>query len=381
MSRIFPDMTALFQSRSSSIAIAMRFLACIALLLAVFVPSLGAQTPAPHNPALPGAVGAPTAIEQHTAAPGPNSAADAHVPGAAHEGEHHALPAKAPTFGGSFINNSMIVTWIVAAGVILFAQFATRRIRSTKEAALHTPAGAQNFAEFLVEGLRNFLEEIIGRDLTKKTFWFFATVFIFILFTNWFGLMPGVGTIGWGHHNAHGDFVVVTPLLRGGNADLNMTFAMSAIFFVCWVVWALQANGAGGFVKHLFAPKGEATGGMKVLLIVVFLAVGVLEVISIAFRPVSLSFRLYGNIFAGENLLESMQNVVPALGWLTPLPFYFMELLVGLVQALVFMLLTAVFTLLICTHDEEHGEHGHGGPHDEPDPDKAHGKPATAAVH
>jgi F-type H+-transporting ATPase subunit a len=93
---------------------------------------------------------------------------------------------------------------------------------------------------------------------------------------------------------------------------------------------------------------------LKYLMIVVFFAVGCLEIISILFRPVSLSFRLYGNIFAGENMLESMARLVPSLGWLLPIPFYFMELLVGLVQALVFMLLTAVFTLLICQHEEEH---------------------------
>ena len=141
-----------------------------------------------------------------------------------------------------------------------------------------------------------------------------------------------------------------------------MTLAMAMIFFVCWTVWALQANGPGGFILHLFGPKGDTTGALKVLMVVVFIVVGVLEVVSIAFRPVSLSFRLYGNIFAGENLLESMQNVVPALGWLVPIPFYFMELLVGLVQALVFMLLTAVFTLLICSHDEEH-EHAESAHH------------------
>ena len=92
-------------------------------------------------------------------------------------------------------------------------------------------------------------------------------------------------------------------------------------------------------------------------MVVVFFCVGLLEVVSILFRPVSLSFRLYGNIFAGENVLEAMSSIVPVLAWLTPIPFYFMELLVGVVQALVFMLLTAVFTLLICTHDAEHGEH------------------------
>ena len=96
---------------------------------------------------------------------------------------------------------------------------------------------------------------------------------------------------------------------------------------------------------------------MKYFMVLIFLVVGVLEAISIAFRPVSLSFRLYGNIFAGENMLESMMNLIPWLGWLIPLPFYFLELLVGLVQALVFMLLTAVFTLLICEHEPEEG-HG-----------------------
>jgi F-type H+-transporting ATPase subunit a len=94
-------------------------------------------------------------------------------------------------------------------------------------------------------------------------------------------------------------------------------------------------------------------------MIVVFFLVGFLEVLSILFRPISLSFRLYGNIFAGENMLEAMGKLVPGLGWLLPVPFYFMELLVGIVQALVFMLLTAVFTMLICVHEESPGGTGH----------------------
>jgi F-type H+-transporting ATPase subunit a len=92
---------------------------------------------------------------------------------------------------------------------------------------------------------------------------------------------------------------------------------------------------------------------MKVVMVIVFFAAGCLEIVSILFRPVSLSFRLYGNIFAGENMLDAMSTLVPRLSWLLPVPFYFMELLVGVVQALVFMLLTAVFTLLICQRDEE----------------------------
>ena len=189
----------------------------------------------------------------------------------------------------------------------------------------------------------------------RKTFWFFATIFIFILFVNWCGLIPGVGTIGWGHHDpANGIFHVDRPLLRGGNADLNMTSAMALIFFVLWFVWAIQANGIGGFFMHIFGPKGETTGFLKVMMVVIFFLVGWLEIISILFRPISLSFRLFGNIYAGENMLESMSNIVPALSWLIPIPFYFLEVLVGMVQALVFMLLTAIFTLLIASHEPGH---------------------------
>jgi F-type H+-transporting ATPase subunit a len=241
------------------------------------------------------------------------------------------------------ITNSMVVSWIVAAGLIIFARVATRDMK-------RVPDGAQNLLEWLVGGLYDFLQSIIGPELVRRTFWFFATVFIFILSANWVGLIPGVDTIGWGHRTADG-FVIDQPFFRGANADLNMTLAMALVFFACWTVWALQEVGPGGFLKELFAPKGESTGVLKVVMIVVFFAAGCLEIVSILFRPVSLSFRLYGNIFAGENMLETMSRLVPGLGWLLPIPFYFMELLVGLVQALVFTLLCAVFTLLVCQHE------------------------------
>ena len=245
----------------------------------------------------------------------------------------------------------MILTWVVALVIIVFAQVA---MRNAKE----IPDGKQNFWEWLVESLRDFLESILGRDLTRQTFWFFATIFIFILATNWFGLIPGVGTVGWGYPDANGNISHFTrPLLRGSNADLNMTLAMSTIFFGCWIYWALKANGPGGFIMHIFGPKGETAGFMKVVMVIVFILVGLLEVVSISFRPISLAFRLFGNIFAGENMLESMATLNPVFAPIIPIPFYFMELLVGLVQALVFMLLTAVFTLLICTHDESHAKH------------------------
>ena len=278
-----------------------------------------------------------------------------HAAKEAHE-EHHGLPLYAVKLGkdGSLpVTNSMLVTWIVALLLILGAQMATRNIKQV-------PAGAQNFWEWLVESLYEFLSGIIGDDLVKKTFWFFATIFIVILSCNWFGLVPGVGSIGWGEPDASGHLHHISrPILRGANADLNMTFAMSIVFFACWIMWALQANGPGGFVNHIFGAKGDSTGALKALMVIVFLAVGVLEVVSIIFRPISLSFRLYGNIFAGENMLETMSTMHPYFGWLIALPFYFMELLVGMVQALVFMLLTSVFTLLICQHEEGHGEHAH----------------------
>jgi F-type H+-transporting ATPase subunit a len=264
------------------------------------------------------------------------------------EPQEHRLSQKAVEIArvyGFPITNSMVVSWVVALALVIFARVATRDMK-------RIPGGTQNLLEWLVGGLYAFLERIIGPQLVKRTFWFFATTFIFILSANWIGLIPGADTIGWGHRALEG-FVVDEPFFRGANADLNMTLAMALVFFACWIIWALQEVGPGGFVRELFALKGATTGFLKVLMIVVFFAAGCLEIVSILFRPISLSFRLYGNIFAGENMLETMSRMVPGLGWLLPIPFYFMELLVGLVQALVFMLLCAVFTLLVCQHEEK----------------------------
>jgi F-type H+-transporting ATPase subunit a len=319
-----------------------------------------------HGAAAEPAAAAPVVLEQITSAPAPAQQAEAPESGlpTAAVPLYYGIGGHAPIkdsdgkvlepakFGPFALTNSMLLTWIVTIVLIAFAQYATRQIKQV-------PDGAQNFWEWLVESLRDFLEGILGRQLTKRTFWFFATLFIFILATNWFGLLPGVGTIGWGHFNAQGEMVHIDrPLLRGVNADLNMTFGMSMIFFACWIFWAIQSNGVGGALLHVFGPKGETSGFMKAFMIVIFGLVGILEVISILFRPVSLAFRLYGNIFAGENVLDAMSHKVIWLAPIIPIPFYFMELLVGIVQALVFMLLTAVFTLLICAHGEEpHAEH------------------------
>ncbi len=263
-------------------------------------------------------------------------------------GEHHGLLPAAVKFhiGPIMVTNSMVVTVLVALIIVVFAQLATRNVTPV-------PKGLQNFAEWLVESMHGFVCTLLGPDMGRKTFWFFGTLFFFILFTNWFGLIPGVGTITYGGE----------PILRGGNADLNTTSAMAVLFTVLWFFWSIQALGVGGFLKHIFAAGGGGKGIMGIFMILVFGFVGVIEVISIAFRPVSLSFRLFGNVFAGENILESMMGIVPWLGWLIPLPFYILELLVGIVQALVFTLLTAVFTsLMTSAHGHEEG-HGHGERH------------------
>jgi F-type H+-transporting ATPase subunit a len=133
-------------------------------------------------------------------------------------------PAIARVFGLP-ITNSMVVTWITALGLIVFVRIATRRMKLV-------PDGAQNVWEWMVESLYNFLAGVIGQHLVQRTFWFFASIFIFILAANWAGLLPGIGTIGWGHQTAKG-FRIDQPLFRGANADLNMTLAMALVFFAC----------------------------------------------------------------------------------------------------------------------------------------------------
>ncbi len=276
---------------------------------------------------------------------------EAHSDDHSHEGGHHGLPPNAVVIkeiGPFAITNSMVVTWIVAFGLIAIAQIATKNAKLV-------PSGLQNFVEWLVESLVGFFEGILGEKMAKETFWFFGTIFIFILFTNWFGLIPGIGTIGW-DVDSHGH--VHKPLLRGVNADLNMTAAMALFFFALWIFWSLKAIGPKGFFLHIFNVKGHGLTAMGIFLLLIYIFVGLVEVVSISVRPVALMFRLYGNVFAGENILETVMALGGTyFGWLAVLPFYFLELLVGLVQALVFALLTAVFTSLMCSHHDE--DHAH----------------------
>jgi F-type H+-transporting ATPase subunit a len=272
------------------------------------------------------------------------------------EGHDH-LPANAEVlfeFGFFKFTNSTLMLLIVSALLIIVAQLATRKISLV-------PGKLQNFVEWLLESLINFLSGVLGEGLAKRTFWFFGTLFIMILVSNWMGLIPGVGTIGFFNTGPGADpNDTFTPFLRGANADLNMTAAMAVTFAILWFYWAITETSTKDFFAHIFAPKGKFEGVMFVAMIFIFLFVGLIEVASIAFRPVALMFRLYGNVYAGENMLESIMNLVPISGlkWLAALPFYFLELLVGLIQALVFTLLCAVFLRLICEHEHD-DEHAH----------------------
>ena len=167
--------------------------------------------------------------------------------------EEHGLPqAAVPVLnklGWLPITNSMVVSWIVAVGLIVFAQIATRKMQ-------RVPAGAQNFWEWLVESLHDFLEGIIGRHLVQRTFWFFATIFIFILATNWVGLIPGSAPSGGDSQAPHG-FKIEEPLFRGANADLNMTLAMALVFLACWLVWALREVGPVGLCEGTLRAQGR----------------------------------------------------------------------------------------------------------------------------
>lgn len=259
---------------------------------------------------------------------------------AAHAVEH-SIPLNAEVLGhlGPIpITNAMFVSWIVTGLLVLGAVMATRRMQLV-------PTGWQNFFEFVVESLYEMLEGILGSHLVKKTFWFFASIFIFILTANWLGLFPFFGNITYSVEGEH------VPFLRAANSDLNMPLAIATIYFFLWLYWSLTEVGPLGMLNHIFGVKGGLEGALKWGLMPLFFLVGIIELISILFRQVSLPLRLYGNIFAGENLLEKMGSI---FAYLLPLPFYGLEILVGFVQALVFMLLTAVFTAMMCQHEEEH---------------------------
>jgi len=260
---------------------------------------------------------------------------------------------------GSF-TNSILVALIVMVVIVSFARMATSKMALV-------PDGKQNFVEFIVEFLYGQVEGIVGEKVAPRVFPLLATLFVFILVSNWFGLIPGFGTWGFGEKTS---FITIdpkdhnfVPLLRPATADLNTTLGMAAVFMLVWAYVTISEVGVWGFLVHTFGPKGGLEGFLKWALVPIFLFVGVIEIISILFRPVSLSFRLLGNVYAGESLLHTMGNIGELLGiggWqgtlmgvFAMIPFYFMEILVGLIQAIVFTLLCAVYVQLSTAHDED----------------------------
>lgn len=271
------------------------------------------------------------------------SAADGVAPG----------PAKLVDLGGGWsITNSMITGWAISALLVLLVLWLIGRPSVF-------PSKGQAVIESLIEALRGLFEPIVGKAAFPAVFPLLITFFIFILFHNWMGLIPGVGTIGWGTE-IDGHFHITRPFIRPHNADFNGTIALALISFGAWAIIVFKIAGPKTIAWDLFgnkADKKETPVWLYPLLSLVFLVVGVIEVFSIAIRPFTLSVRLFGNIFGGENLLHGTTFF--------PL-FYFMELLVGVIQALVFTLLTAVYIGLLCNHeggDHAHGDHGHGEKH------------------
>ncbi len=250
--------------------------------------------------------------------------------------------------GGWAITNSMVTGWVISALLVVLVLALIGRPSIV-------PSKGQAVIESLLEALRGIFEPIVGKKAFPTAFPLLVTFFIFILFHNWMGLIPGVGTVGWGQ-DVDGEFHMTRAFIRPHNADFNGTIALALISFGAWAIIVFKFAGVKTIVWDLFgnkAEKSETPGWLYPILSVVFLVVGLIEVFSIAIRPFTLSVRLFGNVFGGENLLHGT-SFIPI--------FYFMELLVGVIQALVFTLLSAVYIGLLCNHGDDH-DHGHEPKH------------------
>lgn len=255
--------------------------------------------------------------------------------------------AKLVDFGdGWAITNSMATGWTVSAILIGLILFAVRKPQIL-------PTKSQAVFESLLEGLRDLFEPIIGKKAFPAAFPLLVTLFIFILIHNWMGLLPGVGTLGWGHE-VDGHFHLTQPWIRPFNSDFNGTIALALVSFGAYLIIIFKYAGPKLILWDLFgnkADKAETPGWLYPFLSLVFIIVGFIEVFSIVIRPFTLSVRLFGNVFGGENLLHGTGFIFV---------FYFMELLVGLIQAVVFTLLSSVYIGLICNHGDDHDhEEGH----------------------
>jgi F-type H+-transporting ATPase subunit a len=290
-----------------------------------------------------------TAVETNvaatTAVPETNAAHTEPVSGeAVHETSTFAPPTiYSETIGhiGSFeIRNSLIMSWLT----VLFFVFIAWKLKKTKYSLV--PGKFQNFIELVVESIFNFFESVVQN--TKQTKIFFglcATILLYVAFSNWFGLLPGVGSIGF--YEQHEGHTILVPLFRSAYSDVNMTMAIAIIsVFMSQVIGIGQLGTFHYLGKFFVNPLKDPIGSF----------VGLLELVSEFAKIISFTFRLYGNVFAGEVLLAVIGFLLP---FIAPLPFYGLELFVGLVQGLVFCLLTLVFLKMAATPHGDHEEHGH----------------------
>lgn len=245
------------------------------------------------------------------------------------------------------VTNSMVTSWVIAFLLIVVVRLAVGTPKLV-------PTKGQAVVESLVQGVYDLISPIVGKKVARPAFPLLVCLFTYILIQNWSGLLPGVGTVmikengGW------------AELIRPGNADMNGTIALAIVSMACWLYFIMRYAGPKVVLFDIFgnkADKKEIPAAIYYFLFAIFGAVGIIELISIAFRPVSLSFRLFGNVFGGENLMHAMSGM---FAWGLPIPFFFLELLIGFVQALVFTLLVSVYIGLICNHGDDHHEEGHG---------------------
>jgi F-type H+-transporting ATPase subunit a len=258
--------------------------------------------------------------------------------------------------GKFVITDSIILTWIISMLIIFLVRFTLRG------GVKVIPSTGQAIIESIIEGLHGIIEPIIGNRAFRMVFPYLLGIFFFILLQNVCGLLPGIGSVGI---NVNGEF---RPFFRPANSDLNTTLALALVSFFAWGYFGIRCTGVKGVCFEIFGNKAEKSeissaiyGGLGVL----FLAVGLVECISILCRIVSLSFRLFGNTFGGENLLHNMYGfpsvlknipIVNYIAYLIPLPFYFLEFLVAIIQSFVFTLLASVYIGLVCNQED----HAHG---------------------
>lgn len=223
------------------------------------------------------------------------------------------------------VTNSLLIGFTVAVLIVLFTQKIVRQWQAV-------PRGAQNLLEIIVDALLGLIESVTQDKAQARTFFpLIATIFLFVLCSNWIGLLPGMGTVGLTH--GEGTHATIIPFLRSTSADLNFTLALSLI-----TVFTIQFAGVATLgvwkygKKFLVSPFHKPYG--------IGTAVGILELVSEVGKTISFTFRLFGNVFAGEVLLTVMLHLVP---FLLPLPFLFLEIFVGFIQAIVFAMLTLVF--------------------------------------